>query len=508
MKPQQEFPSTARNLLVREGAGKVYEAFEAACQFLGFREDIKYIFDIGLNAYGLLSRGYHGQDHGQTMTLITDHEIETLRSSAGLSEQEVNRVAAILTLAGWYHDVAYIQVDNGLEPNIAAILKNYVTISETFPFVTTINGADDLPPHAKMVCDVFGFKPGQLISALPTGTMAGGMNEFLSALVAAHCLTQSKNYEAQKHTIAAVTAVIESTIPFRTSKAPEALFERLKGLGFSEREAEITLKASILLANRDVDGFCGGPLTSNRSAEERFKYFVAGTWQLLPENNIKLRDGKYTPSEFCRALEGNLGFISRVLVPENIFHDFRGFPAASELAIRRQFARDNLELLKDYMTAKIAAASIVETIAMNLDPNGGIVLTDLVDGNSKPQFAITQEKHFEGTDRIVYNTLVNRGDAPPYGWDIKSSPISAFLMQSIGKKGLAQIVEMAGKHIRTSPADYPTFLREVHSAFPDPVMQIFSYMDDVQQATQMQALKAYQGAVGRVAVLKNLRAHL
>ncbi len=111
---------------------------------------------------------------------------------------------AIEVLAALFHDLVYVQVDQGVSVNISAYIS---------PFVEEKNGELVIRNRSELPCDrvfdlvaqIFGFSAEQVL--VPTA----GQNEFLSAVIAAKCLEK----ELKPEIIAQVAACIEATIPFR-----------------------------------------------------------------------------------------------------------------------------------------------------------------------------------------------------------------------------------------------------------------------------------------------------
>jgi len=83
---------------------------------------------------------------------------------------------AIEVLAALFHDLVYVQVDQGISVNIGSYISAYVKETDGRLMLRTI---DDLPQDMifELTMAVFGFKPGQTLE--PTA----GQNEFLSAFI-------------------------------------------------------------------------------------------------------------------------------------------------------------------------------------------------------------------------------------------------------------------------------------------------------------------------------------
>ena len=105
-------------------------------------------------------------------------------------------------LAALFHDLVYYQLDGGFPVHTAGLLDD-VTRCEGGTLILQPIGPGDTP--LTLCAATFGFEPGQVLP------LYGGLNEFLSAVVASRLL--------QAHLSAAdliaVIACIEATIPFR-----------------------------------------------------------------------------------------------------------------------------------------------------------------------------------------------------------------------------------------------------------------------------------------------------
>jgi hypothetical protein len=461
------FDYSAQTLLSNDLHWRVFSAFNRACREDGFTEGPEYIFGIADQGHEFGARSYHDREHFYYMALSTGRERSTLSQNMNLDAEELRWVDRQLTKSGVEHDVVYTQVDGGLRANIGKIVSLYGKFSAS-PYEYRIAQEHLLSPAGRLVVAMFGFKPGQTIGLTASEDKPNGLNEFLSALVAVHCLLNKGELTEQKRkSLIAVSAMIEATNPFRPGATIDALYDRMIDLGLSDREAEIATKGAVLLANRDVDGFCGGPLEKDWTLEQRFKYFVAGTWKLMPENNPALRGQNYMPADFLATLKGTHFFITKILKPDTIFHQFRGFPNHEDMDLINARTRQNLELFDDYMTAKIASASIVTAIAKDLDPQGRFGLRTFVDGINVGSFPDPMPRIFNAKEQIVFNTLLDRGDKPAHNSDIPSSPIAAHLMKSLGMEGVRTIMEDSATLLKGDNPDYEAFLKKTRSTNPE-----------------------------------------
>ena len=129
---------------------------------------------------------------------------------------------SIEVISALFHDMVYVQVDQGINVNIARLISPFIQENNKQLFL--INDPDLLSdPLFKLTLDIFGFEQGN-----PLQPMAG-QNEFLSALLAAKIFDEILSLGQ----IAQIIACIEATIPFRSSdtsglSCSEKLFQNLK----------------------------------------------------------------------------------------------------------------------------------------------------------------------------------------------------------------------------------------------------------------------------------------
>ena len=155
-------------------------------------------------------------------------------------------------LATLFHDIVYYQLDGGFPKNAETTLKRVVRVERDVLEVRPVEG-----DKGYTVCtQLFGFKAGQVLP------LYGGMNEFLSAVVAVRTL---EPYLGWKDLIP-IVACIEATVPFRMANAAgqtplEVLAERVasvsQAIGAAMDEAEVAraIRDATELANQDVSSF-------------------------------------------------------------------------------------------------------------------------------------------------------------------------------------------------------------------------------------------------------------
>jgi hypothetical protein len=336
---------------------------------------------------------------------------------------------AIEVLAALFHDIVYVQVDRGIHFNLAHFLAPFI---EQDGDQLRIRPQGEMPddPDVALVTDLFGFAPGQVLSPF------GGQNEFLSAIVAVKVL---RPWLASRW-LAQIIACIEGTIPFRRSSEQgvtvcDRLCDRLRSadarfdLGLSEAELLQAVVRSVRLSNRDVGGF------GDTSAR-----FLDNTWSLLPETNPHFKNPhSYTVREYRTSLQKTAGFLE-TLAPEVIFRRFHGEPdeATYERLVDR--ARHNLAVGRLYLGSKLLAMAFLEAISLRLGQD--VPLTALLGLLPAPGAATTLlsdvlpipvPPHAPATpvEEDVLD-LLEKGRSRESEYDLKNSPLSAFLVRAIG----------------------------------------------------------------------------
>ncbi|MEG4585958.1 hypothetical protein QUA54_12200 [Microcoleus sp. MOSTC5] len=339
-------------------------------------------------------------------------------------------VDPIEVLAALFHDLVYVQVDQGVSFNISSALCPFVKEVRS---QLVIRDETELPNDAMyhLVASVFGFIPGKALSPF------GGQNEFLSAVIAAKCLEPF----LPASTIAEIASCIEATIPFRPLSpsglsAIELLYQRLVSanrdfkLGWSDAQTVEIVKRAVRLANRDVENFAS-PKSSN---------FLDNTWNLMPETNHELsQTNTYTVVEYRRSLQKMEGFL-KFLKPELVFQQFRQEPDDATYANLIARTRKNIEVAKLYLAIKLITIAILEALSYRLGRDiplstmmgelraPGSKTAVLEDYLPKQQSAYPLESQLE---REVLNLLaIGRNQESRY--DIKNSPVATFIIKSIG----------------------------------------------------------------------------
>jgi hypothetical protein len=339
-------------------------------------------------------------------------------------------VDPIEVLAALFHDLVYVQVDQGVSFNISSALCPFVKEVRS---QLVIRDETQLPDDAmyQLVASVFGFIPGKTLSPF------GGQNEFLSAVIAAKSLEPF----LPASTIAEITACIEATIPFRPVSpsglsAIELLHQRLVSinrdfnLGWSHAEIVEIVKRAVRLANRDVENF----------ASRNSSNFLDNTWNLMPETNHELSNvNSYTVAGYRRSLQKMEGFLN-FLKPELVFQQFMQEPDDETYANLIVRTRKNIEVAKLYLGVKLITIAILEALSYRLGRD--IPLSTMMGELRAPGFKTSVLEDYLPNKQIAYpletqlekevlNLLaIGRNQESPY--DIKNSPVATFIIKSIG----------------------------------------------------------------------------
>ncbi|MCZ0898939.1 hypothetical protein ON021_03340, partial [Microcoleus sp. HI-ES] len=339
-------------------------------------------------------------------------------------------VDPIEVLAALFHDLVYVQVDQGVSFNISSALCPFVKEVRS---QLVIRDETELPEDAmyQLVASVFGFIPGKTLSPF------AGQNEFLSAVIAAKSLEPF----LPASTIAEITACIEATIPFRPVSpsglsAIELLYQRLANakrdfnLGWSHAEIVEIVKRAVRLANRDVENFAS-PNSSN---------FLDNTWNLMPETNHELSNvNSYTVAGYRRSLQKMEGFLN-FLKPELVFQQFMQEPDDETYANLIARTRKNIEVAKLYLGVKLITIAILEALSYRLGRDiplstmmgelrtPGFKTSVLEDYLPNRQSAYPLESQLQR--EVLYMLEIGRNQESRY--DIKNSPVSTFIIKSIG----------------------------------------------------------------------------
>lgn len=336
----------------------------------------------------------------------------------------------IEVLAALFHDVVYVQVDQSVNFNLTYYLAPFIRqVGEHL----WIREAANIPKDStfEIVAEIFDMAPGQMLSPF------GGQNEFLSALVAAKVLEPLLGIELSVE----IVACIEATIPFRSAEKielsnSEILYRRLQAIAqkwhlqFTEAELIETVRRSVRLSNRDVRSF----------ADPSAALFLDNTWNLLPETNHYLNNASaYTINQYRTALQKMEGFMN-FLKPEVIFHQFRGYPDDRTYKKLVERAERNIRVGRLYLGSKLFAIAFLEALSLRFGrvipvstlmgemPSEDFVAISLVDFLPEIENPYRPKDDLEST----VLTLLEKGRTQHSHHDIKNSPLTTYMVKSMG----------------------------------------------------------------------------
>lgn len=342
----------------------------------------------------------------------------------------------IETLAILFHDTVYCQADGGMRELHYEPLGNAVYHDGDG---WTLTDHDESDPLRTLTLRVFGFEPGQTLSPF------GGLNELLSALLACRALGDV----LPRDMLVRIVACIEATIPFRPKRdgveALERLYERLVvldrdlQLGMGEEDLARSVGRAAIVGNRDVGNF----------ASEDPTIFLDNTWKLLPETNESLRGKRlYTVTEYRLAIEKMIGFFEH-LDPTVVFQGFRDTPSAQEMNRLDAAATRNVKLGLCYMEAKLLAALVLEAIAMRTGGDAPIALFmgDLPgpQRTARLEDFLPEAKTSAQDVNIQILTLLAEGRTRASDFDLKTSPLAAYLYATLGDAATRSSLKVASE---------------------------------------------------------------
>lgn len=342
-------------------------------------------------------------------------------------------------LAALFHDIVYYQLDEGFPVNARVYLRDVTRQVDDTLVLQPVAPSDT----ALALCvELFDFAPGQ---ALP---LYGGMNEFLSAVVAARLL---QPYLALPDLIA-VVACIEATVPFRAPDSQgKTAFDHLAQrvfAAYSDRVdgsnpvaahgfADSVVWDAVVLSNRDVSSF----------AVADPGLFLSSTWLLIEESNAPLAvAGMYTVQEYRRGLSRMESFL-RTLDPLHIFHQYKDQPSTVEMAALRTTAHNNIVFATDFLGAKIMSIAIVEALALSTGTDGPIAmfLGEIRSAYGRPERLEDFLPHVPAASDVNPALLqtFEKGRTLESNNDLTVSPITAFVYRHIGHQGIQDALVLA-----------------------------------------------------------------
>jgi len=383
-------------------------------------------------------------------------------------------VDPIEVLAALFHDLVYVQVDQGVNLNISSYIAPLVK-EERGQLV--IRDESELPKDKmfNIVAAVFGFSPSQGLSPM------AGQNEFLSAVIAAKSLEKF----LEPGTIAKIAACIEATIPFRPKSpsglsASDILYQRLIAaneqfnFGWAEAEIRAIVRQSVRLANRDVENF----------AAISSAHFLDNTWNLLPETNHELlNSNSYTVRGYRISLQKMEGFMN-FLKPELVFQQFDGEPDDQTYQNLIEQTRRNIEVAKLYLGIKLITIAILEALSCRIGrdipvstmmgelPAKGIKVAALE--NFLPDIPLAYQPENPLESEVL--ELLSKGRNRDSSYDLKNSPVATFIIESIGFTEIRYLLNRSKEFFKgaISPEEFLADCnQEVIDKLTDGVLKLF-----------------------------------
>jgi hypothetical protein len=361
---------------------------------------------------------HHSMDQGRRAYHTSAHVFDMCE---GMNPRQV--------LATLFHDVVYYQLDGGF-PRLADEVLSRVARPGKEGVV--LGPVDDGDTGLSICTGIFGFRPGQILP------LYGGMNEFLSAVVAVRMLQP----RLPLTDLIAIVCCIEATVPFRGSGADgrepmdvlaQRVREVVKSLRLSLGEAELAriMNDAVRLANRDVGSF----------SEADPGTFLSTTWLLIEESNAPLAAvGVYSIQDYRGALSRMEKFLG-TLNPDHVFHRHRDTPGAAEFEALRDAARRNLRFAADYLGAKLLGIGIVEALALASGGDGPVsmFLGDIRSREGRPDRAEDFLPVAPGVEHpnSALLTVLEGGRAKESARDLTDSPLTAFVYRCLGEDGTA-----------------------------------------------------------------------
>lgn len=363
----------------------------------------------------------------------------------------------IEVLAALFHDMVYVQVDQGINLNISSYIAPFIREVKS---QLIIRPSADLPQNRlfEIVTTIFGFSPSQTLSPF------SGQNEFLSAVIAALCLNSFLSESA----IAEITACIEATIPFRPKlesglTANDLLYQRLSlanqnfNFGWTEEKIIDVVKRSVRLANRDVENF----------AAPNSAHFLDNTWNLMPETNHELSNANsYTVAGYRRSMQKMEGFMN-FLKPDLVFQQFMGEP--DDLTYNEMIAntQKNLEVARLYLGIKVVTIAILEALSYRLGqtipvstmmgelPTPGIITPTLEQFLPEVKNPYPPQTSLE----VEVLELLAKGRTQDSPYDIKNSPVATFIIKVIGYEEMKRLLSISKDFFagNMSPEEFLTY---------------------------------------------------
>jgi hypothetical protein len=337
---------------------------------------------------------------------------------------------AIEVISALFHDLVYVQVDQGVSVNISRYISPYIKQDrEQLVILETDQLSED--DIFKMVMMLFGFCHGQPL--LPMS----GQNEFLSALIASKALEKMLSLA----NLTEIAACIEATIPFRPKlesglTCSDLLFGRLVevnelfDLGWDDLKIGEVVKRAVRLSNRDVQNFA----STNPSR------FLNNTWNLIPETNHDLKNvNSYSVHGYRVSIQKMEGFMN-FLAPDIVFRSYRNEPNEKQYYKLLAQTNQNLEVSRLYLGTKLTSIAILEALSFRIGRDISIsTMMGELPIEDKPVIGLEQFLPEIKTPHSPANPieaevleLLDKGRTLDSSYDVKNSPVATFMVKSLG----------------------------------------------------------------------------
>lgn len=348
--------------------------------------------------------------------------------------------APVEVIAALFHDLVYVQVDQGIHVNLSRYISPCVREVGQVLVIEPVQEPGD--SVLEMLLTVFGFAPGHKLSPF------AGQNEFLSALVAVRVLQPLLSFDA----LMQIAACIEATVPFRGPSAEgrscsDLLQERLlqvsqrNGLGLDDASSARIVERCVRVANRDIDNF----------ASENPADFLNNTWNLIPETNHELSNvNTYTVHGYRVSLQKMEGFLSQ-LRPEVVFRRFGDEPALEVHQVRLDHTRRNLEVAVQYLQLKLVSIGMLEALSLRIGPDVALaaMMGNHLDANEQtllleqylPQ--VTHPYRAQNATEACVMELLETGRSADSVHDTRHSPVANYLVKSHGMAAVMALLPFA-----------------------------------------------------------------
>ncbi len=348
---------------------------------------------------------------------------------------------AIEVIAALFHDLVYVQVDQGVSVNISRYISPYIKQDREQLVILEIPELQE-DTIFKMVTMLFGFQDGQPL--LPMS----GQNEFLSALIASKALENMLPLS----NLTEIAACIEATIPFRPKlesglTCSDLLFGRLVeaneafNLGWDDLQIGEVVKRAVRLSNRDVQNF----------ASPNSSRVLNNTWNLIPETNHDLRNvNSYSVHGYRVSMQKMEGFMN-FLSPEIVFRRYRDEPDEKTYYKLLAQTNQNLEVSRLYLGTKLTSIAILEALSFRIGRD--ISLSTMMGElpiEDKPvvgleQFLTEIETPYSPSNPIEAEVLelLDKGRTLDSSYDVKNSPVATFMVKSLGFEEMQRMLMLS-----------------------------------------------------------------